>query len=206
MPIALPVTIYSYTVTDGPNKKIIYPQIIYMQNEIFKREINQAIVEKNQELIDQQIDQIPSNVEEMIGTYDIKNNQRQVLSFAFSNYTYYHQAAHGLTIIKSLTFDLEKENTCELKDLFKTDSDYIQKLSSLIEKQIKQRDIPLINDFTGITPNQDFYIADKTIVIYFQLYELTPYVFGFPMFPISLYDIQDIINEDGPLGRLMTNN
>ncbi|WP_368073024.1 RsiV family protein [Virgibacillus salinus] len=55
-------------------------------------------------------------------------------------------------------------------------------------------------------PDQDFYIADKALVIYFQLYEITPYVFGFPMFPISVYAIKDIINEDGPLGRMAENN
>ncbi|MFB4475682.1 RsiV family protein, partial [Oceanobacillus caeni] len=59
-----------------------------------------------------------------------------------------------------------------------------------------------ITEFTKIEPNQYFYIADKTLVIYFQLYELAPYAFGFPMFPISVYDIQDIIDEEGPLGRM----
>ncbi|WP_337445661.1 RsiV family protein [Ornithinibacillus scapharcae] len=71
---------------------------------------------------------------------------------------------------------------------------------------MKQRDIQLIEDFTEISPNQDFYIADKSLVIYFQLYEITPYVYGFPMFPISVYQIQDIIREDGPLGRMAENN
>ena len=38
------------------------------------------------------------------------------------------------------------------------------------------------------------------------LYELTPSVYGFPMFPISVYDIQDIIDENGPLGRLIASH
>jgi hypothetical protein len=37
-------------------------------------------------------------------------------------------------------------------------------------------------------------------IIYFQLYEMTGYIFGFPMFPISLFEIQDI-DEKSPLGR-----
>ncbi|HHY20883.1 MAG TPA: DUF3298 domain-containing protein [Bacilli bacterium] len=69
--------------------------------------------------------------------------------------------------------------------------------------QIKQRDIFLLNGFTVIRPDQDFYIADKALVIYFQLYEITPYAYGFPMFPISVYEIQDIIDENGPLGRML---
>ena len=61
----------------------------------------------------------------------------------------------------------------------------------------------MINEFTTIRPEQDYYIADKALVIYFQLYELTPYAYGFPYFPISVYEIQDIIDENGPLGRML---
>lgn len=111
-----------------------------------------------------------------------------------------------MTYIKSLTFDLKKGGLCKLEDLFKPGSDYVKKLSFLIDAQIKQRNIQLLSDFTVIRPDQDFYIADKALVVYFQLYEITPYVFGFPMFPISVYDIQDIIDEEGPLGRMAVNN
>jgi hypothetical protein len=75
-----------------------------------------------------------------------------------------------------------------------------------MKEQIVERKIQLITDFTVIKPNQDYYIADKSLVIYFQLYEITPYVYGFPMFPISVYDIQNIIDEMGPLGRMAENN
>lgn len=66
--------------------------------------------------------------------------------------------------------------------------------------------LQLIHDFTVIQANQDFYIADKVLVVYFQLYETTPYAFGFPMFPISVFNIQDIIGENGPLGQMAVNN
>lgn len=177
-----------------------------LSNWNFEATINQAIVDLAQKMIVEQIGDNSTSVEEMLGTYDIKNNQRDVLSLSLSNYTYHFHAAHGMTYIKSLSFDLQRKVICQLKDLFKPGSEYVGELSKLIHAQIKQRDIPLIDDFTTIKPNQDFYIADKTIVIYFQLYELTPYVFGFPMFPISLYDIQDIIDENGPFGRLVENN
>lgn len=67
---------------------------------------------------------------------------------------------------------------------------------------MKNRNIQLLEDIKGIRDNQDFYIADKSIIVYFQLYEITPYVFGFPMFPISVYELVDIIDENGILGRL----
>lgn len=205
MPILLPVNIKTASISEGTNKRVIYPQVIGMQNHESEKLINRTIVNQTQELINKQVGNMPTTVEEMLGLYEIKNNQRNVLSLSLSNYTYHYHAAHGMTFIKSLTFDLEKAKSCELKDLFKPGSNYIQRISTLIKEQIVDRKIQLISDFTVVKPNQDYYIADKSLVIYFQLYEITPYVFGFPMFPISIYDIQNIIDEMGPLGRMAEN-
>lgn len=201
-----PTKVKTCQISGGPHKIIYFPQVVITKDRPLENVVNQAIVTQTQELIDKQTDNMPTTVEEMIGLYELKNNQRQVLSLSLSNYTYHHQAAHGMTFIKSLTFDLKNHQLCQLKDLFKPGSDFVEKLSNLIKKQIKQRDIPLLGEFQAIKPNQDFYIADKTVVIYFQLYEITPYVYGFPMFPISVYDIQDIIDENGPLGRLIASH
>lgn len=202
----LPVSISTFFIKSGPKKTVLYPQVVGLHNQQWQTTINHAISEQTKQLMSEQIGNMPTTVEEMLGLYEIKNNQRQVLSLSLSNYTYHDHAAHGMTYIKSLTFDMQKERICSLKDLFKPDSDYIQKISAIIHEQIKQRDIQLLSPFTVIQPDQDYYVADKTIVIYFQLYDITPYAFGFPMFPISVYDLQDIIDENGPLGRLATNN
>lgn len=206
MPITLPVEIKTMQVSNGAEQQIFYPRVIGMQNNRLEQLINRSIVNQTQQLINLQTNSSPSTVVEMLGTYEVKNNQRDVLSLSLSNYTYHYHAAHGMTYIKSLTFDLQQGKLVQLKDLFKPGSDYINRISTLIKAQIAARNIPLLEDFTTIKPDQDFYLADKTLVIYFQLYDITPYVFGFPMFPISVYDLQDIIVEDGPLGRLAQNN
>nr|WP_093213441.1 DUF3298 and DUF4163 domain-containing protein [Sediminibacillus albus] len=193
-------------ISKGPKQTVFFPRISGMTDKSFQKSMNKTIVSQTQTLIDLQTGSMPETVEEMIGSFEIKNNQRQVLSLSLSNYTYHYRAAHGMTFIRSLTFDLEKKQLCTLEDLFKPGSDYVKRLSELIRVQIDQRDIPLLDGFSEIKPDQDFYIADKTLVIYFQLYEITPYVVGFPMFPISVYDLQDIIVEDGPLGRMAVNN
>lgn len=206
MPVSSPVSIQTVKISSGPDKTVFYPKVIGMQDQGMERSINRAITDQVLQLINQQAGNMPATVEQRTGWYEIKNNQRQVLSVSLLNYVYYHQAAHGMTYINSLTFDLQTSKLCELNDLFKPGSNHIEKLSSLIRLQIKQRNIQLTHDFTVIGPNQDFYIADKVLVVYFQLYEITPYAFGFPMFPISVFDIQDIIDENGPLGRMAINN
>ncbi len=201
-----PVNISTYYVSDGAKQTVFFPQVNCLNNIRWQMTVNDAIIVQAKKVMLDQKGDIPTTVEEMIGNFEIKNNQRQVLSLTLKNYTYHQQAAHGMTVIKSLTFDMLKEEICMLKDLFLVNSNYIERISSIIKAQIQARDIPLIEEFTRIESNQDFYIADKALVIYFQLYELTPYVFGFPMFPISVYEIADIIDENGPLGRMLENN
>ncbi|WP_370223478.1 DUF3298 domain-containing protein [Cytobacillus sp.] len=205
MAINFPVGIKTMTISTGPTKVVYYPRVTRMQNKQLQHVINSAIVRENQQLINEQTGNMDTTVVDLYGYYEIKNNQRDVLSLSLFNYVYHYHAAHGMTVIKSLTFDLQKGKQVSLKDLFKPGSDYVKRLSELISIQIKQRDIPLLVDFKAIRPDQDFYIADKALIIYFQLYEITPYAYGFPMFPISVYDLQNIIEENGPLGRMAVN-
>src|SRR5699024_2369884 len=102
----------------------------------------------------------------MAGTYEIKTNERNVLSLVLSNYDIAPNHANGLTILDSLTFDLTTGKQCELHDLFKPGSDYINLLSKLVKQQISERDIPVLDPFETIQPDQDVYIADKTIVLF----------------------------------------
>jgi hypothetical protein len=139
--------------------------------------------------------------EEMDGTYELKNNDKGVLSIVLINYSF-AGGAHGNTIAKALNFDIETGHVYTLPELFKPNSNYVKKISDIIKVQIKARDIPTLGDFTEINPNQDFYIADRSLVIFFQLYEIAPYYVGIPYFPISIYELEDIINENGPLQRM----
>jgi hypothetical protein len=206
MPTSFPLLIRTLKISQAPDIVVFYPQVFSMPKPNLQKTINKEIIRQTQQLIDKQASDMPSTIVEMLGTFEIKNNQRQVLSISLSNYTYHDKAAHGMTYLKSLTFDLEKGTLCSLQDLFRSGSNYIERISAQIKEQIEKRQIQLLNDFTKISANQDFYIADKTLVIYFQLYEITPYVFGFPMFPISVYDLQEIIDEQGPLSRMIVNN
>lgn len=206
MACTLPAGIHTLRIGSGPEREVCYPHVYQVRNRQFERFMNRSIVKETQNLIDLQAGDSPATVEWMNGSYEIKNNQREVLSLSLANNTYHFHAAHPMTYIKALTFDLKGEKKCSLKDFFKPGSDYIARITELIKLQIKERDIFLISDFTAIKPDQDFYVADKSLIIYFQLYDITPYAFGFPMFPISVYALQDIIKEDGPLGRLAINN
>lgn len=192
------------TLTFNAPKMLIYsPLVGGLKNENAQKMINHTILLHVQALIKKQNYYENASQTEVSGSYDLKNNQKQVLSLTLNNFAYTQHAAHGMTYLKGLTFDTNTGKEYMLKDLFKEGSPYVKVLSDLIAVQIKRRDITLLNEFPGIKPNQDFYIADKCLVIFFQLYEITAYVYGFPMFPISVYEISDIIDEKGPLGKML---
>jgi len=200
---ALPVMIQTMVIKQQ-GTTIYYPQVTGLQNQHVQQKMNQTIAQLMQFLVQQQHEQQGADAfTEMIGTFEIKTNERNVLSLTLTNYAIAYHYAHGLTLKKSLTFDTRDGKNYTLQELFRSGSNYTDVLSKMVQKQIKARDIPLIGDFLGISPNQDFYIADKALVLYFQAYEITPGYIGIPMFPISVYELQDIIDENGPLGRMM---
>jgi len=178
-----------------------YPVLEGLMDVCAQQKINKRIYDLVYELIREQ-GYYENPLTDITATYEIKTNERSILSLSLINYAF-SGGAHGLTIVKSLTADTKTGEFYELKDLFKNDVDYVGILSGLIKEHIKNRNIILLDDFNGINPEQDFYIANKCLIIYFQLYKITPYVFGFPCFPISVYKIQDIINNEGPLNKMV---
>jgi len=186
----------------SPDVIVYYPIVNNLKNHGAQLKINRAIVATmNKLLIEQNFHE--KDLVEMDASYEIKNNQRGILSLNLIVYSF-TGGAHGMTIIKSMTFDTTTGKQYTLNDLFQKGSNYEKELSIIISEDIKKWGIQLLGKFDGIRGDQDFYIADTSIVIYFQLYEITPYVWGFPYFPIPILDIQDIITQDGPLNRMMS--
>ncbi|MGB5945937.1 DUF3298 and DUF4163 domain-containing protein [Paenisporosarcina sp.] len=184
-----------------PKVNIYYPFVIGLANHQGEAKINAAIVSTlNKTMIE--LGYHDSSLIEMVGQFEIKTNERNILSLTLTVYSF-TGGAHGMTIIKALNFDVNTGKQYELKDLFKPGSDYVTVLSSIIQQKIKDWKIQLLDEFTNIRPDQDFYFADHSLVIYFQLYEITPYVWGFPYFPIPILDIQDIIQPGGALDKLL---
>jgi hypothetical protein len=198
-----PVRISTRRITTKDNMITIdYPIVKDMSSPTVQHRINRSIITLVDTIMREQ-GYYKEQKLEMLGWYEIKNNQRGILSLTIGNYSFTYPSAHGMTIIKGLTFDAKNGDAYELEELFKPESDYVKVLSDIVAQQIKDRGIELLGEFTGIRPDQDFYIADKSLVLFFQLYEITPYYMGLQYFPISVYQIQDIIDQEGPLGTMI---
>lgn len=202
MPNAIPntpVSIETRTLIQ-PRLNVMYPVVTGMGQIEIQNRINETILATVCRLIQDQ-GYYDNPMTEITGSYELKTNERGVLSLSLINYAF-AGGAHGSTLVKSLTVDTTTGHFYTLAELFKPGSNYRHKLSGIIRRQIQKRDIPLLTPFKGIRPDQDYYLADKALVIYFQQYELTAYAYGFPCFPITLYQIPNLIPENGILERL----
>lgn len=185
----------------SPSVKVYYPVVTKLAQPHLEKKINADIITVlNKMLIEQGF--YNENLIEMIGYFEIKNNQRNILSLSLIVYSF-TGGAHGLTLCKSLTFDVTSGKLYSLKDLFKPSSNYVQVLSEIIGKKIDVWEVPTLEKFKEIRTDQDFYIADHCLVTFFQVYEITPYVYNFPYFPIPIKDIENIIRPDGPLEKML---
>lgn len=129
--------------------------------------------------------------------FEVKKNGDNMLSIVV---TYYQDSggAHGFYENESYNIYMKNGENLHLENLFKNDKDYKLIIENNIREQIKEKskedNNSSIYDFKGIKKDQKFYIQDDKLVIYFDLYEIAPYVAGIPEFPISISKIGHAIN------------
>lgn len=181
---------------------IQYPQIAGLANESVQSNINRLLKETALEYMESELVFKRHTINEVgedfaaaySGNYEVKLNKNGYLSILFTDHSD-TGGAHGISFRKSLTVSLQDGKVYELKDLFTEDSNYIEKINSFVSKQMeKEKDMYTLGNFETIADDQNYYLSEDNLVIYFQLYEYTPYAAGFPEIKIPLSSISDIMN------------
>lgn len=118
--------------------------------------------------------------------YKVTYNKNNILSIPMLYYQY-SGGAHGLTTEKSYNFNLKTGEVIKLENLFRDGFDYNTKINQYIKDKIAKKPEEYFDNgtvFKGIKTKQDFYISNDGIVVYFQLYEISPYAGGIREFKI----------------------
>ena len=134
--------------------------------------------------------------------YEVKKSNDKIFSILIKYYKY-SGGAHGIYEYIPYNIDLASGNVFVLKDIFDENSNYQQVINSEIKNQIKQlnkeqnlpEDSTQIYAFNKIKDNQKFYIKDDSIIIFFDLYDIAPYVAGIPEFTIKREVIENLLNS-----------
>lgn len=130
----------------------------------------------------------PSFSYEIYSMYTATKDNNSIVSL-YNDYYEFLGGAHGMTTRTSYTIDKRQEKLLTLKELFTEGYNYTDAINKEIKAEINKNPENYFDSgeiFKGINENQSFYIEDDNLVIYYQLYDLAPYVFGFPEFKIPL--------------------
>lgn len=186
-----------------PNKDYI---VYYPMVESIVKNLNDKVVieniNKKLEILSE-VKPIDSNIQleyNYIGDFAIEFYNKNLFVPELYGYEYYFGAAHGMPSRAYPHINLNTGEFYELKDLFKTGSNYVEVLSSIIDQEIKNnKEYAYVfpDVFKTIKPDQTFYVDKDNLYIYFVPYEIAPYAAGFPTFKIPFKDIMNIINTEG---------
>lgn len=132
--------------------------------------------------------------------FELKKNTDSALSIKVRYYTY-SGGAHGFYQDIAYNVDMRTGKFLELMDLFKDNTKYKEVIDEEIKRQIaelekKDEENIGIYNFKGIKENQNFYLQDENLVIYFDLYDITPYATGIPEFSIDKKLISSMLKPE----------
>lgn len=127
--------------------------------------------------------------------YTITYNDNCTLSLYFDQYEY-TGGAHGSTLRYSDTWHLKNSRLIKLRQMFSSDLNYrgyiIKAINAQIAEQIESGNDIYFDDYQKNVKKyfnkNSFYLTEKGIVIYFQQYEIAPYVAGIVGFTIPYSD------------------
>lgn len=129
---------------------------------------------------------------EVYSTYEVTFNQDCTFSM-YSDCYIYEGGAHGITTRTSQTWNLQTGIRIPLYKMFPISEDIRKFISAYIVDEMKNqvksnKDIMYFEPYEEnvkkyFTP-QNYYLVKQGVIIYFQQYELAPYVAGMPEFLI----------------------
>jgi hypothetical protein len=129
--------------------------------------------------------------------YRITYNRNVLLCIVLSDYQY-AGGAHGVTIQTAHTFSLSTGEEYALADLMNDGSGHVSHINSFIIKEIENRGLSgaEITPFSSISENEDYYLSNHGLVIYFQQYEYFPGAAGIQEFQIPYAELSAYLKPD----------
>lgn len=171
----------------GATIKVEYPQISGLKNKEAEKKINTLLQSKAVTFVEKAIKEAEESQPspngspyEYLGNYTVTFNRNGLLSILEQTYSY-TGGAHGNSIREGLTFCLKDGKLLTLDEVLKENPNYRNIVDPAIAAKLKQTE-GYFGGFETIGNNANYYLKDDGVVIFFQLYDYLPYVYGFPEF------------------------
>lgn len=178
----------------GASIKVEYPQVSGLRSKEAERKINAELQSRAEAFVKKSLKEAqnalpsPSGAPyEFLGNYTVTFNRDGLLSILEQTYAY-TGGAHGISFREGLTFRLSDGKLLTLDEVLRANPDFRSIVDPSIAKQLQQTE-GYFGGFKTIGNNPDFYLKNDGVVIFFQLYDYLPYVFGFPEFYFSFSEL-----------------
>jgi len=113
-------------------------------------------------------------------------NKDKIFSIVVDYYQY-TGGAHGITTRESYNIDLETGKNLSLAEFISLASINMEKINNKIAEKIRQEPGNYFTDNLGfqyISNTDDYFVMGNNLFVFFQFYEIAPYVAGIPEFRI----------------------
>lgn len=163
---------------------IIYPKIIGLKDKKVESKVNSALKNKALSFIDTSNSNTAYSAD-----YTVKYNKYNILSIVFSQDIYHQGAAHNYYQYNSITLNLTTGDTYKLKDIYVNDNNYKRIIEENIDEQSRERvaqgKLYLFSDESIEVNDEQFYINDQYVVVYYNPYEIASFSEGIIEFNIN---------------------
>lgn len=129
---------------------------------------------------------------------NVTYNKNNILSITLNLYSY-TGGAHGSSVDESFNLDINTGNRGVIEDFLGNNRNYnkiiLDNVKATINKNPELYFKEAVDKLNVIPYNQKFFLTDKDLVIYFDEYEIAPYVAGIPKFYIPLSKFPKGLNK-----------
>ena len=124
-------------------------------------------------------------------TYEITADNSSYLSVLFTINITDTDTGQKTKVYNAIAYNLKNGRSLQLKDLFTTG--FNEELKGVINTRFKQFGLPQIDSFDAIAKNQNFYLQNDSLVIFYNKGEATNFADGEVFIPFLLTDLIGIL-------------
>ncbi|MEF9992682.1 MAG: DUF3298 and DUF4163 domain-containing protein [Romboutsia sp.] len=122
---------------------------------------------------------------EVYADYKVAYNKNNIISITVEKYEF-TGGANGTTYLDAYNYNLVNGKKVKIRELFSDNVDYKKIIDKYISGEIKRNSDMYFEDvFKGINEDSKFCIDNDGLVVYFDMYEISPHSTGIPKFKLK---------------------
>lgn len=200
------VSDYIYDKKISPDTfSLIYPFFNNLNSKVVENTLNNLIIDKYLILLKKELFSHKKFIyTKIFGSYSLSLQKENIASFLFYMYSYGLNNKESISY-ESLTINYETGDIYELKDLFKSESNYIEKLNQAAKEFIESQNPELLSAFTGIKDTQGFFLTPESLILYIKERDtnLTPDLLALNPIVVPFEKLKSIIDNNSPIGKII---